>query len=115
MGLDLVDFVMAVEDAFGIAIPNDDAALMRTPRDVVAFVQRTVSAGDSPVCFSQRLLQAPRRSEFLAVYIPSLLKQAHEGWSRAEIERIVRSLMDEELGITKFNWDDEFIRDLRVE
>jgi acyl carrier protein len=36
MGLDGVEFIMAVEEAFQIAIPDEDSEQMRTSGDVVA-------------------------------------------------------------------------------
>jgi len=34
---------------------------------------------------------------------------------RAEIELRIRRLMDDELGITEFGWDQEFVRDLGLD
>ena len=42
MGLDSVELVMEIEDAFDLCIPDDDAAAMRTPRDVIDFVWAAV-------------------------------------------------------------------------
>lgn len=53
MGLDAVEFVMAVEDAFGIAIPNAVAERLLTPRAVVEYVQSRLPAGDDKTCHSQ--------------------------------------------------------------
>src|SRR5690348_2802168 len=38
MGLDLVEYVMAVEDAFQISIPNEDAALIDTPQKLIDYL-----------------------------------------------------------------------------
>jgi acyl carrier protein len=38
MGLDTVELVMAIEEHFGIDIPNEDAAKLVTVRDVHAYV-----------------------------------------------------------------------------
>jgi hypothetical protein len=53
-------------------------------------------------------------AEYLAQRTPHLFKDDVEGWSRAEIEQIVKSLIGTELGIANFNWDDSFVRDLGV-
>ena len=39
MGLDLIEFAMAIEEEFDIEIPDSDAEAMRTLGDVQAYVQ----------------------------------------------------------------------------
>lgn len=49
MGLDSVELVLAYEDAFGMQIPDEAAAQMQTPRDVINYVlPRLSSAGYAP-------------------------------------------------------------------
>ena len=69
MGLDLVEFVMAVEDTFDLAIPNEAAAQLRTPGDVIDYVHSQLPAASSGGCLSQRAFYKVRRatSEKLAV------------------------------------------------
>ena len=38
MGLELVDFILSLEKAFGIDIPDRDAAAFRTPRQTVDYL-----------------------------------------------------------------------------
>jgi hypothetical protein len=45
MGLELIEFVMAVEDAFGIAIPNEDAIRLDTPAKLIDYL--CVRVGES--------------------------------------------------------------------
>ena len=54
MGLDTVDFLFDLEDAFAISIADTAAAVMRTPRDVVEFLQRTVPTGTSTSAVPRR-------------------------------------------------------------
>lgn len=54
MGLDAVELVMAVEDAFDVRIEDDEAVKMQTPRDVIDFVWRKVRHADATVCLTQR-------------------------------------------------------------
>ena len=54
MGLDGVEFIIAIEEAFGLDIPNEVAVNLRTPRDVVDYlVSQLPVAVDGP-CLSQR-------------------------------------------------------------
>ncbi|MGV3517288.1 acyl carrier protein [Luteitalea sp.] len=61
MGLDLVEFVMATEDAFGLAIPDSDAAGLTTPGLLVEYLEGRLPAGPSP-CLEQRAFYLVRRS-----------------------------------------------------
>jgi hypothetical protein len=178
MGLDSVEFIFAIEDAFGIAIPNPDAEQMLTPRHVVDYLVARLPASEAPVCSEQRAFYRIRRAvvrtyglprtsirpetpwdeilpteyparawqqlqkvvgvadwpkyrvlwtrsvatttvgataRSLASTGPAALKAHGEGWSRDEIEEIVRHLMEEELGIKTFSWDDRFHKDLGVQ
>jgi hypothetical protein len=49
MGLDLIEYVMAIEDAFEIAIPNEDAERLLTPRALIDYLDSRVGgSGDGP-------------------------------------------------------------------
>jgi hypothetical protein len=49
MGLDLVEYVMALEDAFEIAIPHEDAVRLETPRQLIDYLcSRVGEAEDGP-------------------------------------------------------------------
>lgn len=48
MGLDTVKLVMAFEDEFEIAIPNDVAARLQTVGDVTEYVWRRLAAEGRP-------------------------------------------------------------------
>jgi acyl carrier protein len=54
MGLDIVEMMMAIEQGFGVEIPDDAAARMRTPRDVVTWLEGILPVGSGGVCLSQR-------------------------------------------------------------
>lgn len=54
MGLDSVEFVLATEEAFQIAIPDDDAAKLLTPGDVVDYVLARVGSSGETACLEQR-------------------------------------------------------------
>jgi acyl carrier protein len=54
MGLDGVEIVMAVEDAFDIAIDDDDAAKALTPGQLIELVMGKVGRTDRAACLTQR-------------------------------------------------------------
>ena len=54
MGLDLVEFTIAVEDAFQISIPDRDAADLRTPGRLVDYLLDRLTPAGAPVCLDQR-------------------------------------------------------------
>jgi hypothetical protein len=52
---------VAVEEAFRIAIPDEDAEQMLTPSDVVTYVFGRVGTERGHGCAEQRVLQTPTR------------------------------------------------------
>jgi hypothetical protein len=70
MGLDAVEFVIAVEDGFGIAIPNVVAEQLLTPRAVAEYVQSRLPAGDDMRCHSQLAFYTLRAAITRAYEIP---------------------------------------------
>jgi len=70
MGLDIVEFVISVEDAFGIAIPNQVAQNLVTPRAVADYVQSRLAAGNDEVCHSQRAFYMLRAAAVQSLEVP---------------------------------------------
>lgn len=64
MGLDIVELIIAVEDAFGLAIPNADAERLATPGRLIDYLaSRLPAAGsDGGGCLSQRAFHKLRRA-----------------------------------------------------
>lgn len=63
MGLDAVELLIAVEETFGIAIPDAEAAAMITPAHLISHVQRAVgSTQDRRACISLRAFHCVRAS-----------------------------------------------------
>lgn len=54
MGLDGVEFVMAVEEAFQIAISDSDSERMVTPRNVVDYILDRLGGSEDRMCMEQR-------------------------------------------------------------
>jgi len=63
MGLDGVELALAVEDTFGISIPDSVAFEMTTPAMMISFVQQAVSARpEREACIRQRAFHKVRAS-----------------------------------------------------
>jgi hypothetical protein len=73
VGLDLLEFTLAVEDAFGLFIPNEDIETLTTPGIVIEYLAGRLAPNASPACLTQRafyvlrstamtVLQAPRET-----------------------------------------------------
>lgn len=61
MGLDSVEFVIAIEDAFGIFIPDADAEAMLTPGILIDYLERRLTRGDAG-CLEQRAFYRLRKA-----------------------------------------------------
>lgn len=87
MGLDAVELVLAVEEEFGIIIPDAVAAEMISPAVMITYVQNVMAS-----------------------------RQDHtRKWTDDEVRRVIRKTISEQLGVEKFNDTDEFVRDLGVD
>jgi acyl carrier protein len=74
MGMDGVEIVMAVEEAFDLRIDDAEAAKILTPRQLIELVQSKVAITDASVCLTLRAFNLLRKS---------LLR--HGNWKRSEI------------------------------
>ena len=70
MGLDTVEFLLAVEDAFGISIPNSEAEQLTTPRVLAEYIEHRLPAGSSTACHTQRAFYKLRTGIVQAHRIP---------------------------------------------
>ena len=61
MGMEGVEIVMAVEETFGISIPDDVAQQILTVRQLVDYVTTQVATAPEPVCSTKRLFYQLRR------------------------------------------------------
>jgi phosphopantetheine binding protein len=62
LGLDLIEFTMAVEEAFGLSIPDADVINILTPRQLVDYLSRRLPHADRSTCRDQRAFHALRRA-----------------------------------------------------
>jgi hypothetical protein len=70
MGLDIVEFVMEVEEAFGLRIPDDVATSLTTPRQLINYLHSRLPQSQEPRCLSQRAFYAVRRELAHQVHLP---------------------------------------------
>jgi acyl carrier protein/ectoine hydroxylase-related dioxygenase (phytanoyl-CoA dioxygenase family) len=61
-GLDTVEMVMAIEEEFGIEIPNDEAERMTTVGRLYEFLKTRLASTPSVDCLTQRIFYKLRRS-----------------------------------------------------
>jgi hypothetical protein len=54
MGLDLIEFTLAIEDSFGFSIPDADLVTMDTPRRVIDYLVERLPRGVGTLCLEQR-------------------------------------------------------------
>jgi hypothetical protein len=45
MGLEVVEFIVSLEKALGLSIPDGDSAALRTPRELVRYLEPRLAAG----------------------------------------------------------------------
>jgi acyl carrier protein len=71
MGLDTVEFVMAVEDKFQISIPDDDAQNIATPRELIDYLYARLDDGRARDrgCMSQRAFYRLRRAAMAELHL----------------------------------------------
>lgn len=62
MGLDSVELVMAIEEEFGLDIPDRDAEKMITVGDVYEWLRVRLSTADPRACLTQRVFYKLRRA-----------------------------------------------------
>src|SRR5689334_11378180 len=80
MGLDGVEFVMNLEDAFGIAIPDAIASQLWTPRMVVDWLEEQLTTGVNPVCLDQRAFYVLRRAAMATLRQPRSAFRPNTKW-----------------------------------
>lgn len=62
MGLDAVEILMELEDAFEVTLDESDAATIDTPRDLIEAVMRKLKPADSTICLTQRAFNRVRKA-----------------------------------------------------
>jgi hypothetical protein len=80
VGLEAVEFVLAAEEAFQIAIPDAAAEQMLTPRHVVDYVFARLGAADDPSFLEQRAFYLLRRASMRVFQAPRSLVTPATPW-----------------------------------
>jgi hypothetical protein len=62
MGLDGVELVMKLEEAFGLAIPDEAAQEMITPRQTIDYIESRLVTARATHCLTQRVFYDLRRA-----------------------------------------------------
>jgi acyl carrier protein len=70
MGLDIVEFVMGAEEAFGVRIPDDVASSLATPRMLINYLHSRLPKSSVSGCLSQRAFYAVRRAMVQRLGLP---------------------------------------------
>lgn len=70
MGLDIVELVFAVEDAFGISITDEEASHTATVGQLHALVMSKLGPAETPVCLTSAAFYRTRRALMETVPIP---------------------------------------------
>ena len=178
MGLDLVEFAFAVENAFGLYLPEPEVAELVTPGLLVDYLVKRLPPADTPQCLDQVAFHRIRKgvmlafdqprsairpdtlwaslippkarrhswellghavgvpawpklsvwrpfsgdtetvgrtARFIATRCPGAIKGSSQTWTREEIVEVITRLMADELGVTRFNMTDHFVRDLKLD
>jgi hypothetical protein len=80
VGLDSVEFVMNLEDAFGIHIPDEVAVHLLTPRMVVDWLDEELVKGLNPVRLDQRAFYVLRRAAMSTLRRPRSMFRPTTRW-----------------------------------
>jgi acyl carrier protein len=112
MGLDAVEIVMAIEEAFDIQIEDSEAELLLTPRDVIGLVLLKTSRSQNSDCLTQRAFNRLRAAfiKQAGVTRKRIKPKARiaDFVSRNNRRQVVRRVLDE----IQVSHDPQFVRPL---
>jgi len=102
-----VEHRLTIEEAFDISIPDQDAEAMQTPHDVIEWLLPQVTDQTPNIIAARKLKAISVRGNRV-----DLLVKPNEPWSRKQVEAIVREIVVQESGTSKFNENDKFEGDV---
>ena len=62
MGLDLLEFTLAIEESFGLYLPEADAVRLVTPGQIIDYLEGRLPPAVSPQCLDQLAFYHIRRA-----------------------------------------------------
>ncbi len=104
--LDAVELVMAIEEAFDVTIPDENAEALQTPSDVIAWLLPQV-CNRAPNEIAARELKAIAQRENR----PDLLGSG-QPWRREQVAAVIRKIIVDQTGTTRFEEDSTFRGDI---
>ena len=81
MGLDLIEFTLALEDSFGVSIPDADLVEMTTPRHVIQYLVERLPTAPSAPCLEQRAFYRLREGVVRAFGLPRERVRVDTPWA----------------------------------
>jgi hypothetical protein len=54
-------------------------------------------------------------TKYLILYSPHVLKRNHRTWTREQVAAVIRELIVDQTGVTDFNEDSQFVRDMHLD
>ena len=81
MGLEVVEFVLAVEAAFGVEVPDHVTEKIETPRQLADYLENQIGRIDRAQCRSQRAFYALRRAVLAEAGAPRATVRPSTPWS----------------------------------
>jgi hypothetical protein len=105
MGLDSVEFVIALEESFDLYIPDAHAVVLTTPRKVIDYLANRLTAADASQCLDQIAFYSVRRAAIQVLDRPrtALTPQARwEGILHSKHHRRQWELVGKATGLPKW-------------
>src|SRR5919198_194735 len=105
MGLDSVEFVLALEESFGLYILDADAVALTTPRKVIDYLANRLTAADATQCLDQKAFYSVRRSAMQVLDRPRAAFTPQTRWEEvlhAKHHRRQWKLVGQETGLPRW-------------
>jgi len=80
MGLDSVEFVLALEESFDVYIPDADAVVLTTPRKVIDYLSNRLTAATTSQCLDQMAFYSVRRAAMQVLDRPRTVFTPQARW-----------------------------------
>ena len=118
MGLDIVEYVMTVEELFEVRLPDAELRAVRTPRELARVVRRQLPKSRVRDRWLQlRPSTLGSLAERVVAEHPATLRKSDEGWAESQIAEILLRVVEREQGLEphRFDIDSEFVHDMGMD